>query len=240
MHLCSSAAAESRDRAGGNQAVASPDVLNPLPPRRPADLAPTASETTPAPEPDKPATPSTCIATFAERGGIALPSALESGNGACGIEDPVTFDSVAMPDGSKVELDSAVTVRCAFALEIVGWIRDDLPDILTSENGKLARLVGVGGHACRPRNAVAGAPLSEHATGNALDLSGLLLRDGRTVSLTGQNGATRSFRESLQKSSCARFTTVLGPGSDSSHQDHLHLDMRKRPRDFKICEWAVE
>ena len=184
--------------------------------------------------------PSACLATFAERGGIALPSPSENGGGACAIDDPVTFRSIAMADGPKVELDSAVTVSCAFALEVLGWLRDDLPGIMSGENGKLTGLVGVGGHACRPRNGMAGAPISEHATGNALDLSGFRLQDGRTVTLAGRDGATRLLREALQKSACARFMTALGPGSDSSHKDHLHLDMRKRPRGFKICQWTVE
>ena len=217
--------------------------MTPLPPRRPADLTPIETpggKTTPAPEPEKLAGPSACSATFTERGGIALPAVSDSGSGACAVEDPVTFQSVAMPDGSKVELDSAITVRCTFALEIVNWVREDLPGIMTRENGKLTKLVGVGGHACRPRNGVAGAPISEHAIGNALDLSGLRLRDGRTVSLAGRDDTAHSLRDALQKSACARFSTVLGPGSDSSHKDHLHLDMRKRPRDFKICQWALE
>ncbi len=145
-----------------------------------------------------------------------------------------------MPDGSKVELDSAITVTCHFALEILDWVREDLPGIVSHEKGKLARLTGVGGHACRPRNGVPGAQISEHATGNALDLAGLRLADGRTVSLVGSEGAIRSLRDDLKTSACARFKTVLGPGSDASHKDHLHLDMRQRPRDYKICQWTIE
>ncbi|WP_197280893.1 extensin-like domain-containing protein [Bosea vaviloviae] len=244
LQLGASGIAESRDPSGRSRPSVRQRVVAPLPPRRPADLpgpvAVPASPATPAPEADQPTGPSTCLATFADRGGIALPSAAESGSGACAIEDPVTFRSVAMADGSKVELDSAVTLRCSFALEVVGWLHDDLPAIMSGANGTLSRLVGVGGHACRPRNGVAGAPISEHASGNALDVSALRLKDGRTVSLIDSDKETRALRESLQKSACARFATVLGPGSDSSHKDHLHLDMRKRPRDFKLCQWAVE
>ncbi|MDR6872181.1 hypothetical protein J2Y55_003197 [Bosea sp. BE125] len=61
-----------------------------------------------------------------------------------------------MADGPKVELDSAVTVSCTFALEVLGWLRDDLPGIMSGENGKLTGLAGVGGHACWPRNGMAG------------------------------------------------------------------------------------
>lgn len=241
LQLGSSGSAVSRENSTGKRILERQRVMAPLPPRRPADLPmPAPAIPTTSPEAGKPAGPSACLASFAERGGIALPSAPESSNEACAIEDPVTFRSVAMADGSRVEIDSAVTLRCSFALEVVGWLRDDLPPIVTGANGTLARLVGVGGHACRPRNGVAGAPISEHASGNALDVSALGLKDGRTISLIDSDTATRALRESLQKSACARFTTVLGPGSDSSHKDHLHLDMRKRPRDFKLCQWTVE
>lgn len=145
-----------------------------------------------------------------------------------------------MPDGSKVELDSAITVNCSFAVQILDWVREDLPGIVSREKGMLDRLTGVGGYACRPRNGSTGAPISEHATGNALDIGGLHLDDGRSVSLVGSEGATRSIRAELKTSACARFKTVLGPGSDASHKDHLHLDMRQRPRDYKICQWNIE
>lgn len=242
LQLSSSASAESRQTATGKKLLQRQRVVAPLPPRRPADLPVAAPSvpSTPAPDAGKPAEPSACLATFAERGGIALPPAPDDSSGACAIEDPVTFRSVAMADGSKVELDSPITVRCSFALEVVGWVRDDLPSIMTGTDGPLAKLVGIGGHACRPRNGQAGAPISEHASGNALDVSALRLKDGRTISLIDRHTETRALRETLQKSACARFATVLGPGSDSSHKDHLHLDMRKRPRDFKLCQWTVE
>lgn len=232
-----------RDRAGAAKAANRQATMSPLPPRRPADLAPSeapAAMTPPPADAERAAGPSVCLATFVERGGIALSPAADNGSGACAIDDPVTFRAIGLGDGAKIELDSAVTVSCAFALEVVGWVRDDLPDAIAHENARLAGLVGVGGHACRPRNGMAGAPVSEHATGNALDLSGLRLQGGRTVGLTEKDETTRSLRAALRKSACARFATVLGPGADISHKDHLHLDMRERPRDFKICQWAIE
>jgi hypothetical protein len=38
---------------------------------------------------------------------------------------------------------------------------------------------------------------------------------------------------------CARFTTVLGPGSDWYHEDHIHLDLMQRRNNYKICQWNV-
>jgi hypothetical protein len=38
---------------------------------------------------------------------------------------------------------------------------------------------------------------------------------------------------------CARFSTVLGPGSDWYHEDHIHLDLMERHNNYKICQWDV-
>ncbi|HME28328.1 MAG TPA: extensin family protein, partial [Pseudolabrys sp.] len=36
-----------------------------------------------------------------------------------------------------------------------------------------------------------------------------------------------------------RFTTVLGPGSDSQHDSHIHLDLIERRQGFRMCQWDV-
>ena len=38
---------------------------------------------------------------------------------------------------------------------------------------------------------------------------------------------------------CARFTTVLGPGSDGYHNEHIHLDLAERSHGYRICQWNV-
>jgi len=43
----------------------------------------------------------------------------------------------------------------------------------------------------------------------------------------------------LKESACARFSTVLGPGSDGYHEDHVHLDLAQRRGGYKICQWAL-
>ena len=219
-----------------------------MPPARPAELRAPAPPSPPAPppqaaepaKPEGPAGPPACYGLFAERGGVALPvPAADKNRPECAVEDPVSFREVDLPDG-KVTLDSAVTLRCAFAVEVVGWIRDDLTALAQKENTKLAKLVGVGGQACRNRNGAAAGPISEHASGNALDLFGLAFENGRSVALAGKEPKLRSLREAIQRSVCGRFTTVLGPGADASHKDHLHFDLRQRTRGLRMCQWAVE
>jgi hypothetical protein len=32
---------------------------------------------------------------------------------------------------------------------------------------------------------------------------------------------------------------VLGPGSDGSHEQHIHVDLAERRGGYKMCEWDV-
>ncbi|MGZ8364316.1 MAG: extensin family protein, partial [Caulobacteraceae bacterium] len=72
---------------------------------------------------------------------------------------------------------------------------------------------------------------SEHARANALDISGVRLADGRTVTLladwrgegaAGGKGAT--FLKRIRSGACRVFSTVLSPEYNDAHKDHLHLD----------------
>jgi hypothetical protein len=47
------------------------------------------------------------------------------------------------------------------------------------------------------------------------------------------------FREELRKVACAKFTTVLGPGSDGYHEEHIHLDLAERRGGYRLCQWNV-
>ena len=51
--------------------------------------------------------------------------------------------------------------------------------------------------------------------------------------------ASKPLREELRQSACARFTTVLGPGSDGHHESHIHLDLAERHNGYRICQWDV-
>ena len=101
-----------------------------------------------------------------------------------------------------------------------------------------ARLVVAASYDCRGRNRIAGAKLSEHGRANALDLRGLTLGDGTAIDFTDKS-APKAFRERVRQSACARFTTVLGPGSDGYHEQHVHLDLMERHGGFRMCEWDV-
>jgi hypothetical protein len=100
--------------------------------------------------------------------------------------------------------------------------------------------VKAGSYSCRPRNNQRGAKVSEHAFGNALDVMAFILADGREVAVAkGWKGdpVEQEFLREAFVGACRYFTTVLGPGSDPFHYDHLHLDLaRHNPRgDRRVC-----
>ncbi|GGF46343.1 hypothetical protein GCM10007301_02320 [Azorhizobium oxalatiphilum] len=199
-----------------------------------ADFAPPPEPTT-QPEPGSAAQPT-------EKPAERIVASLQAKGqpAACAIPGPLTFRTINVPDAPAVTLEGAVTVRCTMALELAGWIRDDLSAIAKRHGSTLAKVTGVGGHACRPRNNRPGGQVSEHASGNAFDLLGLKFTDGRLIELWKDDPATKEIREEVKKSACARFHTVLGPGADSAHANHVHVDLRERRSDFRMCQWNVK
>jgi hypothetical protein len=117
------------------------------------------------------------------------------------------------------------------------WVIEDVAPAVAALGQPLAAVSGVGAYECRGRDGVAGAKLSEHAIGNALDIAGLKLTDGRTISI--QQNEMPAVLEKLRASACTRFATVLGPGADASHKTHLHLDLQERLHGTKICQWDI-
>ena len=76
------------------------------------------------------------------------------------------------------------------------------------------------------------------ARADALDVRALKFANGQSIALTDRT-VSRELRETVLHSVCARFSTVLGPGSDWYHEDHIHLDLIERRKNYKICQWDV-
>ncbi len=70
---------------------------------------------------------------------------------------------------------------------------------------------------------------------------GYKLEDGRIVEIGGKGKEAMpvAFQERLKASACGRFKTILGPGSDGYHEEHLHVDLQPRRSNTALCHWAV-
>ncbi len=211
----------------------------PQPPKRPPDLTPPPKAPDHAPAQPETALPdAACARVFASAKLIATPLPPIGGAEGCGIAEPVKLTAVVLEDGTHVLLEPPATIRCTLAEALGDWVRDDIAPLAKKAGAGLSKLVGSEGYECRPRNRVEGAKLSEHGKGNAYDLLGVALNNGQKLMLDHQTEA-RDFMASLKSASCARFMTVLGPGSDGYHESHLHVDLAERHSGYKICQWDL-
>ena len=225
----------------------------PLPKPRPAE-APSAEPEQPpeqeqaAPEKDKPKEqaapapptpqPSACRLALTDEVAIAPSIPDIRGAGGCGGEDLVRLEAIVLPDKRRVSVKPAAILRCTMASAIAGWIRNDIAPLAERLGTSVTDLDNFDSFECRGRNRIVGAKLSEHGRANALDVRAFKLADGSLISLTDRT-VPRQLRETVLHSVCARFSTVLGPGSDWYHEDHIHLDLMERRGNYRICQWDV-
>jgi hypothetical protein len=211
---------------GGRGAAQGLPVLDPP--------APQSREST-APEP---AAPSACrLRLTADLASAPSVAAIE-GPGACGAEDVVRLEAVLLPDKRRVAVAPPAVVRCELAEAIVYWVRDDVAPAVRLLKSPLKSIDNYAAYDCRGRNRIAGANLSEHGKANAIDIRAVRLANGELVGLTDPL-VSREFRVRLQERTCRRFTTVLGPGSDGYHEDHVHVDLARRVNGHRLCQWEV-
>ena len=144
-----------------------------------------------------------------------------SGPGGCGIGSALEVSGVA-----GVWLTPPATLSRDEAQKLNAWVRDRAIPLVGRRGGGLSELTVAASYACRTRNSRPGARLSEHAKGNAIDISGFVLRDGSRVTVKEGwgRGADGELLARLRRSACGPFGTVLGPGSDGHHLDHFQLD----------------
>jgi hypothetical protein len=187
--------------------------------------------------PAMPAVPSACQARLAKIAAFQ-PIPVLVGPGECGAVDAVVLQSITLPDQAKVVVAPPATLRCPMAEEITQWVRDEVAPAALKLGSPLRGLDNFDSYECRGRNRVRGAKLSEHGRADALDVRSFKLADGRTITLTDVN-VDKAWREAIKATVCTRFSTVLGPGSDGAHEEHIHLDLAERRNNYKICEWDV-
>jgi hypothetical protein len=160
------------------------------------------------------------------------------GPGECSVEDVVRLEAVWLADKTRVAVAPPAILRCNFAEAIVHWVREDLAPVVRAFGGPLKSIDNYAAYDCRGRNRIIGAKLSEHGKANALDVRSVKLASGSVIELTDPT-VDKDFRERVRKSTCARFTTVLGPGSDGYHENHIHVDLAERAGGHRMCQWDV-
>ncbi len=147
--------------------------------------------------------------------------------GACGIEQPVAV--VSLGNGA-IDFTTKAIIECNLAETFANWIQDEVqPEARKILGGEVTGLRIAASYTCRPRNNVAGAKLSEHGKGNAIDIAAFNVSGHGWITVGGAHkGDEARFLKQMRGAACDPFTTVLGPGSDAYHSDHFHLDLAQR------------
>jgi Extensin-like protein C-terminus len=146
--------------------------------------------------------------------------------GACGIDRPL---HVSAMESGTVSIGPDATLGCPITAAVEGWLSEAVqPAAIAWLGTTITDIKQISAYSCRPRNNEAGERLSEHAFGNAIDVAGFRLADGRMITVKHDwslgDDATRGFLREIFAAACERFKTVLGPGV-KYHGDHFHLDL---------------
>jgi hypothetical protein len=178
---------------------------DPAPPKTAKAVAAIGALTLPRPSliAPPPAARSTCGAALA-RLGVEASAIAPIKEGACGIAQPV---AVAALGGGATDLTTKAIIECALAEKFANWLGDEVQPAA--------------------RRILGGEVTGLRVAAFKIDGRGWVAVGG------GHSGDEARFLKTVRASACGPFTTVLGPGSDSYHSDHFHLDLAERNKGGK-------
>lgn len=169
---------------------------------------------------------SACMATRPASPTITALSAFTE-NGTCGMDFPLEVTALSI---GTVQIKPTAKLNCPFTTALESWISASVQPAARAHLGSsVVEMKQISAYACRNRNNF-GRELSEHAFGNALDVSGFKLANGREIIIQSSwNGAPdeQAFLRQVFAGACRHFTTTLGPGSNIMHYNHVHVDLAK-------------
>jgi hypothetical protein len=155
---------------------------------------------------------------------------------------PLGRERAAVMTGAAAVQPTA-TLACPIVSALDQWFAGGVqPAALKWFGQQVAEIRQISAYSCRSMNGQRGAPISEHAFGNALDIASFTLTDGRKVTVKdGWRGAPeeQGFLRDVHASACQQFSTVLAPGSNAFHYDHIHVDLARRASARQVCNPAA-
>ncbi|WP_278049383.1 extensin-like domain-containing protein [Mesorhizobium sp. WSM4935] len=231
-----------------------PDVV-PTPPQKPAELEPEPPETAPQP-PEKPEPPGeekmlpdprsaempadkmpaeeTACRERLKALGVEFEEhkAEHDAEIGCSIPYPIILKTL----GKSIGISPGAELNCPMAEAAARFMADVVQPAAKAELGADLKSVNqASAFICRPRNGT--RKLSEHAFGNALDIAGFTLSDGRRIEIgPAPLDKDAKFLDAVRKAACGPFKTVLGPGADPDHELHFHLDLEPRRHGGTFCQ----
>ena len=171
---------------------------------------------------------------FLERSELRFDALEPAGSGECYRDDRIVFDeSDRLPGLSP----GGAAATCATQAALARWQRHVVqPEARRLLGASVARIEHFGTYSCRRIGGGETGRWSQHARGNAIDISGFVLDDGTRISVRQDwtdNDAGSAFLKAVRDGACGEFTVVLSPDYNAAHADHLHFD--QSPGGFGLC-----
>jgi hypothetical protein len=142
-----------------------------------------------------------------------------------------------------VEVKPTATLACPLVSALDQWITAAVqPAAVRWFHQPVVEIKQISAYSCRGMNGNPNAHISEHAFGNALDIAAFVLADGHKVTLQyGWHGSPeeQGFLHDVQLAACNEFSTVLAPGANIYHYNHIHVDLMRRYSGRRICQPAA-
>jgi len=221
----------------------------PVPRPRPADMSGVPAKTVPTPEGSTDQTKANatdqrqCVDGLAAAGFefevAAIPPAA---NPACTIEAPIRLKAIKVLSRppTVIRLPDEPILSCKFVERFGHWLGDLAGPLIAGRLNSDAKTVRTGpGYECRNRNRAENAKLSAHANGLAVDIMSFELANGQTLTVKPDSDErARATVQALRTAACGWFTTVLGPGADAAHAEHMHVDILPHGSSdrYRICQ----
>jgi hypothetical protein len=136
-------------------------------------------------------------------------------------------------------LTPAATLACPLVSALDRWVSEGVqPAALHWFGAQVTEIKQISAYSCRSMVGAGTSHISEHAFGNALDIAGFVLADGRRITVQdGWHGTPeeQGFLHDVQLYACETFSTVLSPGYNAEHYNHIHVDLMRRASGNRPC-----
>jgi hypothetical protein len=136
-------------------------------------------------------------------------------------------------------LTPPATLACPIVSALDRWVSEGVqPAALRWFGAQVVEIKQISAYSCRGMVGSGGSGVSEHAFGNAIDIAAFTLADGRKITVKdGWHGTPeeQGFLHDVQLAACNGFTTVLAPGYNAAHYNHIHVDLMRRSSGDRPC-----
>lgn len=148
-------------------------------------------------------------------------------SGTCPLPAPIRVQRFG-----DVRLSSSFLASCSLAVSSTMFVTQTVKPLAAAELGSpLVRIDHLGSYACRNIYHRAEGRLSEHATADALDMSGFRLANGQQIGVLktwSRQGNDAQWLHQIFQQSCRFYGNSIGPDYNAAHANHFHLGMRGR------------